>query len=300
MDDGKSQQIERLIEEITDKVVSVMEAKRRGEARPVHSGLIEPGLLFESSGPPLAAPSSPRNGGTPAGSAWGANPLSRSRPRSLLVLLPAASSKLSMFASLLPPLAERGWAARFLGSRELSSEPAMMAGMPAPPSFEPLSAAMVSPLLASIRPPDAILVGSLCFSFASRLIRLDDDDPFVRLILSAKLMGLSVMVLRDDLEAAAGVSGEIPRRASELLREIDRLGLEVLPADGLETRLERAASGGSIAARGAGGLITEDDVEKLHDSGERRLVLSPRTIITPLARSRAAELGLDLIEKKAD
>jgi len=38
-------------------------------------------------------------------------------------------------------------------------------------------------------------------------------------------------------------------------------------------------------------------VERIRASGETRLALAARTIVTPLARSRAVELGLELVEK---
>ena len=43
-------------------------------------------------------------------------------------------------------------------------------------------------------------------------------------------------------------------------------------------------------------LLCEADVEQLAASGQNRLVLSGSIIVTPLARSRAAELGLELCE----
>ena len=43
-----------------------------------------------------------------------------------------------------------------------------------------------------------------------------------------------------------------------------------------------------------GDLLTEADVERFAKSGERRLRLSVGTIVTPLAASRAAELGIEI------
>ena len=41
--------------------------------------------------------------------------------------------------------------------------------------------------------------------------------------------------------------------------------------------------------------MTESDVEQIAAGGERRLVLPVRCIITPLAWTRAADLGLELL-----
>jgi hypothetical protein len=42
-------------------------------------------------------------------------------------------------------------------------------------------------------------------------------------------------------------------------------------------------------------LLTELDVENLFRAGHRELRLHEKTLVTPLAESRAAELGLSLL-----
>jgi hypothetical protein len=96
---------------------------------------------------------------------------------------------------------------------------------------------------------------------------------------------------------APGVAGELVRRAETLRRGLEQLGLAPVTGGEWEERLGRAAAAATTVARSVGGLLSEDDVRRLHAAGERRLVLPPRTIVTPLARSRAAALGLELVEK---
>ncbi|NMC72354.1 MAG: hypothetical protein GYA57_20155, partial [Myxococcales bacterium] len=78
---------------------------------------------------------------------------------------------------------------------------------------------------------------------------------------------------------------------------LERLGVALVTGAAWEERLGRAAAAATTAVRSVGGLLAEEDVRRLWEAGERRLVLPPRTIVTPLARSRAAALGLELVEK---
>ncbi len=140
------------------------------------------------------------------------------------------------------------------------------------------------------------VLGSLGFGLAGRLARLEDDDPFVRLLSQALLRGRRVLLAAEELEPAAAVGGPVAERAAGLLAELERLGCERLSAAALADRVAALEAGDSTASQALAGLVTEADVEQLAADGPRRLALAPGTIVTPLARSRAGELGLELIE----
>ena len=264
--------VERLIREVTDLVVAGLGSRSSDGSAPQPTRGHSPALF-----PPE---------------------VSRRRPRELLFLLPAHTPRLAELAESAASLSLDGWRLHAFAADELLAGPEGLAAEWT--GIRALSSASVSKLLASLKAGDAVVLGSIGFGLAARLARLDDDDPFVRLAVAARLKGLPVLLLRDDLEPSSGVGGEIASRANDLLRDLERLGLEVLPARGLERRLAKAAAAGSVAERDVGGLLTEVDVERLFESGERRLVLSARTLITPLARTRASALGLELVEKGAD
>lgn len=282
-------EIERLIREVTALVLSALETKASGSPQ---------GLALPSRGPSSA----PRSSGRPArGSNDSLDPgAARRRPRRLILLAPVSTPTLAKLAETSRALSFDGWNVRSFAAVDVLAEARDGGPSAALPDLVQLSAASVSELITALRPGDCLVLGSLAFGLAGRLSRLEDDDPFVRVIVSARLRGLPVLVVRDDLEPAAGISGEIVRRASSLLRDLEQLGLDVLPSEDLANRLERLSAGRSVAARTVGGLVTETEVERLHESGERRLVLPPRTLVTPLARSRAAALGFELIEKGRD
>ena len=262
--------VERLIREVTDLVVSGMNAQSPSVNEP------HPGSMPSHS----------------------SSDVSRLRPRQLLFLLPAHTPRLAELARTCASLSLEGWQLRSFANNSLLEGPEGIVSTWR--GIRALSDVSVSNLLASLEPGDVVVIGSIGFGLASRLTRLDDDDPFVRLAVAARLRGLPVLLLRDDLEPSSAMGGEIASRAKELLRDLERLGLDVLPTGGLERRLAKAAAAGSVAERDVNGLLTEVDVERLFESGERRLVLSARTLVTPLARSRAATLGLELVEKGAD
>ena len=163
-----------------------------------------------------------------------------------------------------------------------------------------LDAAQAGPvdLEAARHPGDLVVLGALGFASARRLVELQDDDPLVRVVAQTLLGGGTVLAAVDELSPhAPGVAGELVRRAETLRRGLEQLGLAPVTGGEWEERLGRAAAAATTVARSVGGLLSEDDVRRLHAAGERRLVLPPRTIVTPLARSRAAALGLELVEK---
>jgi hypothetical protein len=220
------------------------------------------------------------------------------RPRNALLLLPSPSPRLRALIALAGTLGRDGWTVRIVAGDAAAADAERLGPLATP--VERIASAGASGPLADAEPGDVVVLGAVGFGVAGRLARLEDDDPFVRIVVAARLAGRPVLVLDDDLRAAPGTDGEIPRRAEALRRDLERLGLEVVPAADLPARLSRGAAARGTAARSAGGLVTEADVERLHAAGERRLVLQRHTVVTPLARSRAAALGLDLVEKGAD
>lgn len=166
-----------------------------------------------------------------------------------------------------------------------------------PDLLDPSQPGLVETLRAS-RPGDVVFVAALGFAAARRLADVQDDDPLVRIVAQALLEGGAVMAAVDELTPRApGAPGELVRRADALRRDLERLGIALVAGAAWEERLARAAAASTTAARSVGGLLSEEDVRRLWEAGERRLVLPPRTIVTPLARSRAAALGLELVEK---
>ena len=216
----------------------------------------------------------------------------------VLVLLPVPPAQPDAIVRQVEVLRRTGWNVRALASPAALVELDRV-GLRASLAAEPLDPGHggVATALATLQPRTALVVGSLGFAFARRLAELGDDDPFVRLLARALLDGRKVLAVADDLAPhGAGVGSEAAKRGEERLRDLERLGIEPLAAGDLESVLARTSDARATVSRAVGGLLTEADVVRLRDAGETRLVLPPRTIVTPLARSRAAELGLVLVE----
>ena len=219
--------------------------------------------------------------------------------RGVLLLLPVAPLRLAELAAEVARVRAAGHVVRTLAwsavLRELDRT-----GLRERFGNDLLDAAQTDPadLLGARRPGDLVVLGALGFATARRLVELQDDDPLVRVVAQTLLGGGTVLAAVDELAPhAPGVAGELARRADTLRRGLEQLGLTLVTAGEWEERLGRAAAAATTVARAVGGLLSEDEVRQLWAAGERRLVLPPRTIVTPLARSRAAALGLELVEK---
>lgn len=236
----------------------------------------------------LARLASPASGVEP-----GATP---ARRRRLLLLLPTPSARLKELAANAERLLRAGWPLRALCSEEVLADldrlglRARLGGR-----VQSLEQAGVGASLESLAPGDLLLLASLGFSSARRFAELDDDDPWVRLCSQAMLAGQRLAALSDDLSPRfGGGDGALQRRARGLLEGLRALGVELLGLEDLAGWLERVAAADVTLSQAVGRLLTERDVEALAASGEKRLVLPAQSIVTPLALSRAVELGLEL------
>lgn len=215
--------------------------------------------------------------------------------RAIAFLLPLPGRALPRLLAAALACQRRGNDVELLAAPETEAALRQTGLAAAPGSLQPLAAAAAARLTRGIDSRDVFVLGSVSFSLLRRLIHREDDDPCARLLLSARLRGCPVLVLGDDLEG----EGALGREAAGRLRELAGLGMTAIPSLELEAALRRLEASPGTAARELGGLLTEADVERLVAAGERRLKLSRRTAVTPLARSRANELGL-VLEREED
>jgi len=221
------------------------------------------------------------------------------RRRRVVVLLAAPSGHLAALADCVDAVRRAGWPVRTIASTAVLRE-LDRAGLRERfgKDIDDAGQAGIADRLAELRPGDVMVLATAGFASARRLHDLDDDDPFVRLVTQGLLRGLQVLVVTDDLTPALPASrNEVARRAEALLRDIGGLGVELVRVSDLPALLDRLVASDVTISQTVGQLLTEADVERIRASGETRLALAARTIVTPLARSRAAELGLELVEK---
>jgi hypothetical protein len=210
-------------------------------------------------------------------------------------LLPLPGRALPAAVAAASALSRRGHDVSLLASPQAEAALRQLGLEKAPVAVAPLEATAGEWLSRGLQGREALVLGSLGFSLLARLVRREDDDPCVRLLLGALLRGCPVLALSDDLDG----EGALAREAADRLRSLAPLGLTAISSTELDAALQRLERVPDTAARALGGLLTESDVERLGAAGERRLRLARRTAVTPLARSRAAELGL-LLEREED
>ena len=217
-------------------------------------------------------------------------------PRRVLLLLPSASRGLSRLSAQVAELIQRGHRVTVLTRTAVAGDLERL-GLQGRlgPELLTVEAHGLTGLLVELDPRDWVVLGSLGFSLAKALLSRDDQDPFVRVISQALLSGGPVALLPEDLRSdPAAARSSLALEGQSLLRDLQGMGISAVPAGELvRTALALESTDGTLT-REAGTLLTEEDVRRLHQAGERRLVLGRRTLLTPLAKSRAAELGLEI------
>ncbi len=164
-----------------------------------------------------------------------------------------------------------------------------------------------------------IYVASLSLITAKRIAVLDDSSIYSMLFIDALLAGTPVHVFRSEkmtgmqkLRASVkGVgrpsvsssvlnpeqsTGALFRRVEGIWRDLQQMGVRPLvPEDGLKP-VTSVEAGLSPLGKSLGGLVTERDIEEFAQSGLSSLTIAPGTVVTPLAKDRARELGVALVE----
>ncbi|HUU01879.1 MAG TPA: hypothetical protein VM425_10580 [Myxococcota bacterium] len=216
----------------------------------------------------------------------------------ILVVLPVASANLGILADQLAPLVAGGARVRvlcesaLLGDIDSGGLRGKLGG-----DISAFSEADLSYALGEIGRDDLVLVGSIGFEHARALIDRRDGQPFVRLVSQALLAGRRVALVTDDLRPSGlGARGQTGAEAASILRDLDTLGLQPVAAADIAGLIEHIGTSGTTRARSFDGLVTEDDVEQLARAGERQLTLPAGTIVTPMAESRARDLGIEIVK----
>ncbi len=219
-----------------------------------------------------------------------------SRSPVLTVIWPAPTTAKEAILSGVAAFRADGRRVRWLVREDLVDEvrPLLPAGEQA--RCHALGQAPVQAILADRGPGDAVLVAAVHFDAARRLLALDDALDWVHVLLQAHLAGRPVLIC-DDLLSVGGAAARNPvaEEARGLARQLEQAGFRLLPSRELPRRLGDLTRSCEAGLQDAPGLVTEQDVENLVRAGHRELRLHPRTLVTPLAAGRAAELGLELL-----
>ncbi|AIQ64848.1 hypothetical protein PSTEL_18735 [Paenibacillus stellifer] len=154
---------------------------------------------------------------------------------------------------------------------------------------------MEPPLASNIQ---YLFIPVLSFSLMSRISRLDDESPVVRLILQGLCSGRQVAALRAGVEddgpewTARGCSmpPAMRREAANMLGSLRSYGVTLLGSEGISEWI-----GGSREKKE---LIAGDDILSAVSGGVTELKTGRGSIITPLARDLAAQYGIQILQAR--
>jgi hypothetical protein len=161
--------------------------------------------------------------------------------------------------------------------------------------------------LAELAEAQAVVCPMLSVNTLSKLSLLLADGLVPNLLLHGLFMGKPVVLARDGVDPAdagrrtLGIDRGTPaleQAVAERLRTVAAYGGRVSDARGLRTATIRALSGRAparapVRAPAAGPVVTAADVRRARGTGQA-LDLSPTSLVTPLARDLALQLGVAL------
>lgn len=217
----------------------------------------------------------------------------------LTVLWPAPTSAKEAILAGVATFRAEGRRVRWLVREDLRGELAPRLPEEERPRCHALGQAPVQAILSDMGAGDAVFVAAAHFDAARHLLALDDGLDWVHVLLQAHLSGQPVLIC-DDLLSTRGAAAHDPvaQEARNLARRLGQAGFRLSPSREISGLLMELTRSSDIGLQDAPGLITEQDVENLVRAGHRKLNLHARTLVTPLAESRAAELGLELLRPR--
>jgi len=133
----------------------------------------------------------------------------------------------------------------------------------------------------------------------------DGNTASAGLAVAALATGLPVFIddcaVRDFRRRSSRLAGGFVRRFEELHQVVSSFGVEFGGVSELPGFLDQLGGGGkagsvSSAPRSGGrDVITVEDVEAVRSSGSKRIGIAMGSIVTPLARQRAEEWGIEVV-----
>lgn len=161
-----------------------------------------------------------------------------------------------------------------------------------------------------LREASGVLVPVLTHNTAAKLAATFSDTMVTTLILQALLLGKPVVAAQDaseplNVRAQGWPAAKAPPGLINALtanhKKLETLGIRLVPAlrlaeEGRKLLMmgtARETASGQASARRS---VLSAEAVKAAARGERKILLVPGTIVTPLARETAVEYGVDLVE----
>ncbi|MBU1537904.1 hypothetical protein KKF84_21510 [Myxococcota bacterium] len=218
------------------------------------------------------------------------------KPQTLSVLWPVASASKDQILAAVSAFRMDGRRVQWLVRADLLGD--LLPMLPADEqqrcySFEQ---APIQGILADLQSSDVVLLAGANFQAARQLLALDDAHSWVHVLLQAHLTGQAILIC-EDLLSSKGLASQnhVAQEAHSIKRQLKQMGYKLIAAQNLATQLKNMTLAYENGLQNTRELLTEQDVENLVRAGQRELRLHAKTLVTPLAESKATELGLNLL-----
>ncbi|MBT9582353.1 hypothetical protein IV102_03320 [bacterium] len=144
---------------------------------------------------------------------------------------------------------------------------------------------------------EAVVLPVFRLEVISRTALLLGDVPASAAALAGVMQGIPVLASAHEVDQLKRSSGRLPGPFLSLfhqhLRSVEGMGIQVLESSALIARLGARQAALPSAGKGRD-VVTFSDLEAAARAGLKVLQLTPGTIVTPLAREKAAQMGIEV------
>ncbi|WP_093231323.1 hypothetical protein [Thermoflavimicrobium dichotomicum] len=143
-----------------------------------------------------------------------------------------------------------------------------------------------------------LFIPVLSFSLISKLVQMDDEHPYVQLILWSLLSGKQVAALTAGIDPYGARGDKRFQAGPPLLKQQIRKHIDQLRSYGIAFLDESQIHQWLTAQRDRQKrVITSKDIEQARLNRQNQIIVSRQTIITPLAADLAEESYIQIIRK---
>lgn len=146
---------------------------------------------------------------------------------------------------------------------------------------------------------DEIILCCLSISTFSKLATLIWDTPILSIYGNAVSSRKKVSILKDTIEfyKCANLPEGISELINSYIKRIESFGITIIKKNEWLTNITTPYSNNKLNTPVGKTVLTQEDIYLFKTKGEKRLYLETGSIVTPLARDSAKDLGIELIER---
>lgn len=146
-------------------------------------------------------------------------------------------------------------------------------------------------------PVEAVVLPHFPLATLARTAQMLGDSPAVGAALAGVVQGIPVLASSHDVERIKRHSNRLPAGFLNLfqqhLRAVEGMGLQLLEPEALAAQVAQQRKAVLAPARGKD-VVTMEDLEAARRAGVKVLELAHGTIVTPLARDAAKQMGIEV------